>query len=255
MTNQQENTSSWQTESLRFTGFSPPNTKFDPSAWWLNLVGSPPETETSRPKAGFHKQEGFLEGKVLTLQVKPDRIDWILSPIVGPPEEPIETLPTLGSFEDVAKTFVELMFRWLDVSPIINRLAFGAVLVKPVADRKAGYIEIAKYLPALTLDADGSSDFFYQINRPRNSSSGISGLRINRLTKWSVILFQGFGVSFGKTEIQTVGYGSPASACRVEMDINTSPDFSSELPREKLPALLQELTDLSRELALKGDVP
>jgi hypothetical protein len=255
MTNHQDNTPSWQTESLRLTGFSPPNTKFDPSAWWLNLVGSPPETETSRPKAGIHKQEGLFEGKLLTLQVQPNRIDWILSPIVKPSEEPMETLPTLGSFEDVAKPFIDLMVQWLDVSPPITRLAFGAVLVRLVPDRKAGYVEIAKYLPVVKVDADGSSDLFYQINRPRHSSSGISGLRINRLTKWSVLLFQRFGVNLGKAEIQTVGYESQESACRVEMDINTSPDFSGELPREKLPTLLKELTDLGRELAIKGDVP
>jgi hypothetical protein len=44
-------------------------------------------------------------------------------------------------------------------------------------------------------------------------------------------------------------------ACRLELDINTVPDFQGELPRESFGQLLGELTELGQEIAQKGDIP
>src|SRR5436190_1193852 len=84
------------------------------------------------------------------------------------------------------------------VAPI-TRLAFGAVLAQPTEDRHSGYVQIAKYLPSIRLDVDGSSDFLFQINRPRPSRVGIENLLINRLARWSVLIFKTFGVTLEKT--------------------------------------------------------
>ena len=59
--------------------------------------------------------------------------------------------------------------------------------------RELGYRELGRFLPAVRLDED-SSDFSYQINRPRRSTV-IPELSVNRLSKWSVGKFQAFVAS------------------------------------------------------------
>ncbi len=245
----------WQVENLRLTAFFSTDAKIEPSTWWADLVGSPPETTVSRPKAGLHREDGIVEGRKLSLQVQPDRVDWTLTPFVEPAEAGVETMPSAGPFPDALNPFATLATSWLRVCPPVTRLAFGAVLFQPTADQRAGYLQIAKYLHWVKLDPDGSSDFFYQINRPRDSTSGIHGLRINRLSKWSVLLFQGFSVALGKQQLATVGYTLKESACRLELDINTAPEFAGELPRDTLPKIFQELVALGEDIASKGDIP
>jgi hypothetical protein len=43
-------------------------------------------------------------------------------------------------------------------------------------------------------------------------------------------------------------------AVRLDLDINTTADFSSELPSEQLPKIFRELIELGREIAREGDV-
>ncbi len=105
----------------------------------------------------------------------------------------------------------------------------------------------------VVIDPDGSSDLFYQINRPRPSATPIEGLRINRLTKWSVQIAQRLTVTLGPDGVvaRTIG---EEQACRLELDINTAPTFSGMLPVEHLEQLLREMIDLGREIAQQGDV-
>jgi len=246
---------SWQVLSMRLTAFPAEAIKTEGQSWWPDLVGYDPETVVSRPKAGQYRAEGEFEGRQLLLSVRADRIDWNLAAIGKAPEEESATLPLSGSFPEVLGSFIKIANPWLAVSTPITRLAFGGVLVQPIENRRSGYVRIGGYLPSVALDPDGSSDFLYQINRPRPSKTGIESLHINRLTKWSVLLFHRFSVALQKTAITTVGLGSGDSACRLEVDINTAPDFEGVLPAEKLPDILQELVDLAREIATKGDIP
>lgn len=75
----------------------------------------------------------------------------------------------------------------------------------------------------------------------RNSRSLFS---LNRLSKWAVVS--------GAYASQV---GHKDFACRLELDINTVPDFQGELPRESFGQLLGELTELGQEIAQKGDIP
>jgi len=247
----------WQVENLRLTAFLPTEAKVEPAKWWTDLVGYPPETVVSHPKVGRYREEGLYEGRKLSLQVQPGRVDWLLGPAVEPSEETgegFETKPSAGPFLETLSSFVKLASGWFQLSPHVTRLAFGAVLFFPVADRRAGYVQLGKYLHSLTLDPE-ASDFSYQINRSRDSTIGIPGLRINRLTTWSVLLFRRFSLSLGKTAIKAGEYTTLESACRLELDINTAPEYSGVLPIELLPNLFQELVELGKEIAEKGDVP
>ncbi len=243
----------WQAAGLRVTLFCPPLPKIEQPTWWTDLVGYPPDQVISQPKAGQYQEEGIAEDRKLVLQVQPERVDWHFVPRELPPGEVIE-IPSTGSLPEALAVFAKLVGRWLSVSPPVTRLALGAVLFQPVENREAGYTQIGNYLPVIKLDPKGSTDFFYQINRPRISQT-VKSLRLNRLSKWSVLIFQSFGVTLDKKEVQTVGYKDPKSACRLEFDINTSEDFRGELPRETLPRLFQELVDLGKEIAATGDRP
>ncbi len=173
-----------QAESLRVTAFLGPAAQLSEPTWWSDLIGKPPEIKTTRPGRGELQEAGSFEDWTLTLAIQPSRVDWYLTDHVekGKPEG----LKVAGPFPDSLNVFLPPMLRWLDMSPPIQRLAFGAVLLQPVKDRQVGYERISSYLPAIRLDPQGSSDLLYQINRPRDSTSGVTGLRINRLSRWSV---------------------------------------------------------------------
>jgi len=245
----------WQVSGMRVTAFPAEPTKIDAPSWWIDLLGHPPETQVIRPKIGQRQEEGEHEGRKLSLQVQPERIDWVLSPVVKLSEEEPENLPLAGPFPETLNSFLEVVMRWLTMCPPLTRLAFGAVLAQPVKDRQTGYLHIAKYLHHIRLDPE-SSDFFYQINRARPSRTGINDLRINRLSKWSVLLFQRLTVTLEKTSAKAVEYTGLQSACRLELDINTAPDFpGGTLPQDRLSEVLDELVGMANEIAALGDVP
>lgn len=243
----------WQVETLRTTGFPSPAAPVTASTWWKDLVGEEPEKRVSQPRRGGHQDEGVLDNGKLVLVTQPARVDWLLT-VPDAPQMEGRSIPTIGSFPQALVTFRDLMLRWfaLETCPALIRLAFGAVLFQPVDDRPTGYRRLAVYLPSVTLDPEGASDFFYQINRLRMSTSMVTGLRINRLSKWSVALH---GLAAFSFEPATVTLNTPLVACRLEFDINTAPDFQGELSRQRLPQVFHELVHLGQEIASEGDVP
>jgi len=239
----------WKAQSLRLTAFLSPSAQVGEQGWWKVLTGELPDSTTSQPKIVVQKQEGkFKSEKIegqLVLSVQISRIDWQLTPL----DMPESGFPTIGLFSDAIDSFSELMLRWLEIAPPIQRLALGAVLHQNTVSAQEGYENLSKYL-TFSLDKD-SSEFLYRINRPRKSQN-ISDLFINRLSTWGVVLLAGFVLSPN----EPIRYSSkPAEfALSLELDINTSADFLGELTSEKLPEILQELVNLSYEISEKGDI-
>jgi hypothetical protein len=237
-------TTEWSVNQLRFTGFVTPTVKVEASEWWEKLTGDTPENAISSPKAATREVRGMFQGGSLTLRVSPLRFDWLFSP-----EDLINPTATIGLWPAASGLFVELMAKWIaspDCPPLL-RLAFGAVLLSPVESREDGYEKLDDFLPAVELDSK-SSDFSYQINRPRQSK--ITGLKVNRLTKWSVsavqpLLAAASGVMVGPAE----------HALRVELDINTAADNLDEIPKATLVDQLHELAALGDEIVHAGDIP
>lgn len=147
--------------------------------------------------------------------------------------------------------FVELMTEWLasPECPPLVRLALGVVLVIPASSREAGYQLLDDFLTAVQLEPENTSDFSYQINRPRSSVT-LNGLKINRLTKWSVAAFQSF-----LTAPTGLVMGAAEHSVRLEMDINTAPSGLEEIPKTKVFDLLHELVSLAEEIATDGEKP
>ncbi len=234
----------WQAELLRVTAFPSAGVPVDSVNWWEHLLGQPAENRISRPREDATEEQGPFEAGRLTLGVLPFRIDWLYN---NPETE------VIGQFPEALRVFRNFVLRWLETAPQLDRLAFGAVLNRPVASRIEGYHTIAPYLSRVQLDAERSSDFLYQINRPRESRLGVPRLNLNRLSKWSVAVRM-------LTQIGLVPVTAPQMvgtlryACRLEMDINTVVGFG-ELPSASLPMIFQELLDLGLEIAVRGDIP
>lgn len=239
--------SSWHPQLLRFTAF--PKAPIDNAelGWWKNTVGSPPENVSSNARIELRQEEGETKLGHLVLAILPMRIDWLL------PEE-LEKPETLTPDESLNE-FHAYVERWLEMAPIMQRLAFGAVIEVPMQNRPSGYRQLSPYLPFVQIDADASSDFLYQINRPRDSTSGIQGLRINRLSKWSVSVKVSSvaPVIAGQQELRIVPTREKY-ACRLELDINSVPQSEIEFSKEAAATVVRELLVLGLEIASKGDV-
>ena len=246
----------WQARSLRVSALWPSAEIAGPEAW-AGVMGDEPETTTSR-KGIEQRAEGDQEGQMVSLVVRPDRIEWALGVRVPtePPDDPLDL--TLGDFADALTSLTDIGRRWMasDFCPSAQRLALGGVLLAPVADREEGYRRLAAYLPAVDIDAEGSSDFSYQINRPRVTKTLRFDLAVNRLCKWSV------GVtSFHTLVVPLRGGGKPSASrgqpemfgCRLEFDINTHKDFTEQLQPDQMATLLAEFVLYATEISQEGD--
>jgi hypothetical protein len=237
----------WRVSNLRLTVFTLAPTPIDTIPAWQQLVGEPPENRNSRPRDGTLQEEGVFRGSRLTFGVDPTRIDWL----INPPEDEL----FIGNVATTVEPFVTLMSHWLTQCPPVKRMAFGAVLGQPVNSHQAGHRLLATYLRTVQIDPDGMSDFLYQVNRRRNSVTPINGMHINRLSRWAVaVLTRSEAVANPQGTLRMVRTNTDYF-CRLELDINTRPEFEGQLAPDLLPVLFQELVDAASELASEGDVP
>lgn len=237
----------WLAESLRMTAFLPPEVA-EHCADWSGLVGEEPESERSAPRLQQVQQQGNFDGAYLTHRRAPGRVDWFLT---APPDPEDGPRPTLEFSSDVRSQFLHLMNRWLRGAELIDRLAFGVILIQPTADKDASYRSLDDYLPAVHVDPQ-SSEFSYRVNRRRPSNS-MAGLEINRLSTWSamhaaLLLIDPNAEAFTSA-------GEPEHFCKLELDINTVPSESTTLDAEQSYSVLEELVSLAVEISETGDCP
>lgn len=250
----------WKAESLRITGFGPSAANEPIEALWSTIAGSPPEQIEQRPKEGFSTAAGPFEGGILHLAYTPSRTDWIWSPSAGNPTASYTEISSIGDYAKSTSTFAKISKDWLARKPSLNRLAWGGVLLLPAADKEDGYEKLSGFLPSLKVDPTGSADLMYQINRPRNSKI-IEGLRIIRLSTWSVAVIQSLSMQLTLTSgvaaaTATAGATGPTfSACRLQVDINSAPDRQELLEADRVIQLLDEFILLANEISTHGDIP
>lgn len=241
----------WQVESLRLILFrSKPIETVIPL--WETLTGEKPEKVDSQPRANIIVEEGTVVFGSLTHISNPLMINWNLSPSQEQ-QRKTASFPTLGSLSETKGQFIKMMNDWLssDAVPETNRIALGSVSIIVNNNRASSYKQLSALLHHVTMDIENSTDFFYQINRPIQSTVE-SDLIINRLSKWSAARIMGFGLLVGeKPEIIQDNKGYFAS--RLELDINTSQYNKKIFSKEKLILLLQELSNLGDQISTEGD--
>ena len=240
---------SWQVEILRLTAFPSPTAQIEPN-WWSDLIGKSPDLTTTT-KSGESQEEGEYEKGKLILKTQPARIDWYYAPSASITQEVLQQgFVTIGAFPEIRDQFKELMLRWLEKAPMLQRLAFGAILFQSAPDRDASYRLLERYVP-FQMDPQGSFDFLYQINRPRKLQRGLAGVTVNRLNRWQAMMFQSGPFvpqrAFSPTIEQHV--------IRLEFDINTHPELTQEISPRKAQELFGELVDLGTEITQNGDRP
>ncbi len=238
----------WQVQTLRATAFLLDVPRMD-AGWWDKLIPEPPEARVSRPKEGINEEDGPFENGKLILRTQPARIDWQYTFDI----EKSEGIASLGSFYNTEYGFFNIVRRWLTLCNDIKRLAFGAILLYPVSNREEGYRLISNYLPFVELDPVNSSDFLYQINRPYESKV-FPPIIINRLSKWSVAKFQQFKIELSGEEKVHPTILQESYFCRLELDINNSPEGVDQLPNDKLVPIFDELSSVANEISLNGDI-
>jgi hypothetical protein len=101
------------------------------------------------------------------------------------------------------------------------------------------------------IDPIGSSDLFYQINRPRDSRGKIPDLIINRLSKWSILALQIAAIDSRGSMVK----GNKRLSCRLELDISTSGEYCGTIDRKAIAPVFKELVELGKEISEKGDIP
>jgi hypothetical protein len=244
----------WNAELMRMTLFPTHAVQVAGLSWWESVVGEPPETRSLRPREGRLEESGRIDdGRCnLTLQCESQRIDWLFTPVIADDQGLIE-FPSFAALQDAADFYRRLLLPWLTHAPTCQRLAFGCVLSHPVDGREAGYRWISRLLPAVTLDPEDSTDFSYSINRPRPTKGPIEGLIINRLSKWSVARLR--SLSLQLPHGQEILPRPELHACRLELDINTTPEFQGTLSEENIKQVIGELIELKLEIPTAGDVP
>lgn len=243
----------WITESLRGTVFGEISFE-DAKGWWSEYMDSDPDSETVKAKAGQYSAHCDFMGGVLSLEIQPGRADWYLRS--KRPEEMEELdYPNFGPIDAPLQKLADIFKTWVEDRSGLVRMAFGGVLLLPTDGRQDAYETVQQMLPAVDIDIENSADFFYQINRPRPSTSGIDGLVLNRLCKWSVLrLFGGsYRLDSDKSLISTSL--QEKFAVRLELDINTSPDFQDMLPVDRQSSVFDELIALGLEISESGDQP
>jgi hypothetical protein len=227
----------------------PQHMEFD---WWFDIVGEPSDEKTSKPKSGEYIEIGRYDPGKLILHIQHGKIDWVFT--VDEQDIELNRIPSIGPFPDILEIFLRPLRNWFNHQscPVMHRIAFGAIVFLPVSNHQEGYETLSLYLPAVKLDPSNSSDFLYQINRPRELNIDIPELRINRLSKWSVFKFEAGVVSLRADFIDHTPK-TTLFACRLELDINTRQDFDGEINPNQIYIVFDELVSSAKEIISEGD--
>ena len=247
--------SNWVVESHRLTLFRFPGTSFDVEGAWRAIAGREPDELTKKAATGKVSASGVLEGGRLLVQHDPLRVDLVYLAVQAE-DEVGSRFPELGPVGQQTEFFVNLTMNFLHEAPDALRLAYGLVLGEQATSKVDAYLQLGKRLPTVKLDAENSTDFSYQINRPR-SSRVLPDLSVNRLSQWACnqLVHQMFVVQNGaRLEALPSRESEVAYRCRLELDLSTSQDRREALPADRVPDLFMELVELAREISEKGDV-
>ncbi len=230
-------TSEWLIGQLRATTFiDNTNTNYAiKNTWWHETIDKNPEEEHIDHKHNSKEQIGPLGNNKLVLISQSDRVDWVLETITNESPVPVSSPMTNHTLEP----FLMTVKNWFSRCPPAKRLAFGAILVRPTASIQTGYEEIQPYLTNVKMYPQDTTNFFYQINRPKQSKVN-PDITINRLNKWSVRV-RGDNVPESATTI-----------CMLELDINTTPLYKT-VTGSDADDIFSELVEQGRDIASRGD--
>ena len=250
----------WMAESFRYTCFLSGEGSLEDVPWWQEIVGRPSEAVNLDRKNQTRLEHGPFEGGMLVLGMAGPRVDWVWKARESGEEAEAGQDAALGPFPATVAKFAEVIRTWFgsETCPTAKRVALGYVLLQPVADRVSGYRTLRPYLERyVKIDAEGSSDLVYNINRRRPSRSDFEGLQLNRLSKWMVRVTRAFAVGLSLSPTgsrQQQKLGPQRFACCLELDLNTAPEYAGVFTPPQQSVVFEELRKAALEIAEKGDI-
>jgi hypothetical protein len=244
----------WRAEALRVSAFYPGGKGPDTSRWWEQVAGKPIETRVPHPLGNAVQDQGEVPEGVLTLTSlnSATRVDWRLGP------KPME-LPKgpsdlhLGALADALTGFLGRLQPWFEKTPPVKRLALGAVIFQVVKDASEGLRRLPMHVPGFNVDLQGAKDVIIQINRPRNNSTGIEGLTINRVLKWSIDEITLAAPQIGDGGFKPVAIGQGEWFLRTEFDLNTHGAYTGQIGTDKVLTLVTEMRRIALAAVEQGD--
>lgn len=247
----------WFAESLRATFFPAVAPGLSPREWWTLVAGAPnADLVVNEGPAGHANATATIENgnAILQLACTPDRLDWGYAIGMGPDETGALVPAREISAVEATGEFLNRLESWMPHAPICRRIAFGAVYRAVAASKEEGYEILREQLQTVDIDPIGSSDFFYRINRPRQSKTAPFPLKVNRVAQWSVMSFHGQPANQNLTLTYVPQSMKSRHFCRVEIDCNTAADNADLIEKPFIGKTLRELSDLGLEIAQFGDV-
>lgn len=240
------NITSWNLESIRLSVFLKESPSFEPD-WWRQVIGKEPEVSTNKRQLGQYIDEGTSDHWRIALNISSlnqNRVDWI----VYPSEEALIGFSHIGQYTEQSELFFNKLEKWLaDICPSAVRIALGAVLIHECSDRKASYQLLELLLPIIAFEPDNWSDFSFQVNK-KATSTVISNLEINQITKWDAIRMRQIRFDQADNTSEQVDF----HACRLELDINTAAENTTEITNTFIPKVAKELLQLANRYVTKG---
>lgn len=247
-------TEPWLAESVRLTALWGQESGADRLSW-ESVVGRSPDQQEAQPRLGLKRESGSLgDGSAsLECRVSLSRVDWILVPVMSV-ETQMTTFPNVGTVDDAVDTLRTILFAKAAETYEAPRFAFGLTATRHTDSAAESYRELQSLLKNLNLNLDGTSDFLYQINRPRPSVA-VPGMTINRVSRWMSSMVSGLRLVVPSQGPVARMSDSPINVTRVELDMSTPVDRQTPLPPESRAPLLEELVRLAIEQLSTGDTP
>lgn len=241
----------WQVEYVRATVFPYEDTILDASRLWTEQIQQEPDTiNYQRDKDLDTREVEYKNGRIILLK-RSNLIEWRY--LAKPSDDRVsDGFALIGDLDTTLQEFLPFINTWLNSDDMFSskRIAFGAVLLKPVEDLHAGYMLLKDYLPFLNID--NLSDFRYRLNRKRISQI-VADLSLNCLRQWSVVELKSVNFNVNPNVEIRVQPNSYGFALRLELDINSPAEFDGNISNSVAPELFEELIGLGLELAEMGE--
>jgi hypothetical protein len=241
----------WLAEHLRVSLFSSAAVQITEEDW--RAVTGQSEAETRQAIVGGRVFSGRYDSGVLNLSGANSRIDIVLAPLVATDLAAEPQFPSVGPWEVMHEKFLKFTHTWIESTkfPII-RIAFGAVLNHPTAERNAAYDLLKGMVTTVRVDPDRMRELSYRVNW-RTESSVVRGMTINRITNWSAVL-----IVVSHIPLQPPPSVAPSSipslhGARLEIDNSTDAARTEPFQPKQLIPILKELISYASETAQKGD--
>ncbi len=246
----------WEVQQLRLTIFPQFGSELDPDKLWMSVIGEEPELVQAHPKQGVLLMQNPYHLGMLKFNLLPDRIHWVYEV----PKNSDDLDSSLGSIDATLSKFAEIANKLFSIGskPSAIRIAIGLILDSPVQSKEEGYQALSELLSYVEIDRN-SSDFLYQINRPRKMRLGETEIEINRLSKWSVAVQvqSQFVFQLGSTKQGSVKSlsGNKMVSCHLELDISTDEDNQRAFDHGEQKSIFDRLIEQAKEIYEKGDIP